>query len=106
MSHTVHMLLVESSEADAQLIRRMLPNTAKTEYEVVEAATLAEALDAIADRDFDIILLDADLADCDGVQTVKTCHRAAQHTPIIVLTDGGERSGLACIEAGAHDYLD
>jgi signal transduction histidine kinase len=56
--------------------------------------------------EFDVILLDLNLPDSRGLETVKAVHRKAAGTPIVVLTGFEDESvGLEAIGLGAQDYL-
>jgi len=76
------------------------------EFDVVEAATGAEALDKARDGHTDLVLLDVGLPDMDGREAVKIMRREGFKSPIVMLTghdtDSDEILGL---ESGANDYV-
>lgn len=101
------LLLVEDCVGDADLIRRCLDAAAGgAAHEVVTVPTLAKALAWLDRGSFDLALLDLGLPDSVGVETLKRLVASAPDLPVIVLT-GHEEDGLgiACIDAGAQDYL-
>lgn len=66
----------------------------------------AEALDLIAGRGFDLVLIDAGLPDMPGMEVLREI-RGARDTadlPVIMLTAGEDGSGPAALTAGADDY--
>ncbi|WP_256731312.1 response regulator [Sphingomonas sp. dw_22] len=66
----------------------------------------AEALDLIAARGFDLVLLDTRLPDMSGMEVLGEI-RGSRHTadlPVIMLADGEDGSGTAALAAGADDY--
>ena len=68
--------------------------------------TLSEACDALDAVATDLVLLDLNLPDSSGVDTVRRIHAAAPTTPIVVLTSTSDETvGLDAIKAGAEDYL-
>ncbi len=75
-------------------------------YGVVATTNGAEALDAVKERDPDVLLLDVSMPMVDGL-TVARVLRAEQHRiPILMLTartETGDR--VAGLDAGADDYL-
>jgi DNA-binding response OmpR family regulator len=79
------ILIVE----DYDDVRRMLKVLLEfEEFQVVEAATGSEALEAIKKQPPDVILMDLALPGFDGFETIRRIRAADgfQNTPIIVLT--------------------
>jgi CheY-like chemotaxis protein len=100
------LLLVEDNPGDADLVRESLTGGSFESFEIVHAASVAEAVAALAELVVDVILLDLGLPDGNGVGTVRAIREVAAELPIVVLT-GVEDDGLAlaCIDAGAQDYV-
>ncbi len=68
--------------------------------------TARGALDAIAGRGFDLVLLDLGLPDLDGVEVCRRVRAAQPATVIVVLTARVEEMDVVVgLEAGADDYL-
>jgi DNA-binding response OmpR family regulator len=68
--------------------------------------TARGALDAIAGRAFDLVLLDLGLPDLDGVELCRRVRAAQPATVIVVLTARVEEMDVVVgLEAGADDYL-
>ena len=64
------------------------------------------ALDAVAGRAFDLVLLDLGLPDLDGVEVCRRIRAAQPGTVIVVLTARSEEMDVVVgLEAGADDYL-
>lgn len=100
------VLLVEDSDADAYIVTRLL-KTPPAQFDVTHAASLSGALTCLARRqDFSAILLDLNLGDCQGLETLVQINEHAPSLPIIVLT-GIEDTELAenAVRRGAQDYL-
>jgi two-component system KDP operon response regulator KdpE len=74
-------------------------------YEVVEAASGAQALAALRDALPSVVILDLGLPDMDGVDIVLDVRR--EHgIPIIVLSARGEEyQQIKALDAGANDYV-
>jgi DNA-binding NarL/FixJ family response regulator len=74
---------------------------------------LDEALDACAEyatltqgRQFDVALLDLNLPDSTGLETMKRFRQEMPQIPIVVLTGVDDRNlALRAIAAGAQEYL-
>jgi two-component system KDP operon response regulator KdpE len=87
-------------------VRRFLQRSLAAQgYIVYEASSGQEVLVAVADDRPDLVLLDLDLPDLDGVEVT---HRLREWTsiPIIILSNRDEeRAKIAALDAGADDYL-
>lgn len=104
---TVSVLLVEDSPGDARLVKEYLSD-AKGEFnaELTVKETLADALDLLELKPFDVILLDMSLPDSNGIDTFTSCHSAAPRTPILLLTGlSDDMIARQIIALGAQDYL-
>jgi two-component system KDP operon response regulator KdpE len=92
---------------DEPQIRRFLrPSLAAQGYEMIEAASGAEALARAGDSAPQIILLDLGLPDADGVALIRSL-REWTETPIVVLSvRNRETDKIAALDAGADDYVE
>ncbi|MCB8932969.1 MAG: response regulator [Fimbriimonadaceae bacterium] len=87
-------------------IRRFLKASLDpVEYELIEAETGQQGIQATAMRNPQVVLLDLGLPDMDGVDVAKSLREWTQ-VPIIVLSARGqEKDKIDALEAGADDYL-
>ncbi|MDR5897573.1 diguanylate cyclase [Halomonas vilamensis] len=101
------IVLVEDEPGDAGLIRYSLKFSGN-EHDVHWVSSL-EALDThlrAAAASPDVILLDLNLPDSSGLDTISRCKAMARETPIVVLTGHDDmKFSLKALEAGAQDYL-
>ncbi len=100
------VLLIEDERGDAELIRIQLhePGTEAFAVQIVDSLAAARQL---IDEGLqpDIVLLDLNLPDSNGLQTVDRC-RALTEAPIVVMTGHDDDAlSAAALEAGAQDYL-
>ena len=104
---TFSVLLVEDSAADARLVERYLRKVpTDVSFELERVDRVAKARDQIEKQKPDVLLLDLNLPDSNGLSTVTTMLGWAAGTPIVVMT--GENDGELAVEAvrmGAQDYL-
>lgn len=102
------ILIVEDEPGDAELIRLQLLERDSQAFQVHLAASLAEAKTCLLEQGLrpDVILLDLNLPDSTGTETVRRCRKIAPDVPLVVLTglDDHDATKMA-IEAGAEDYL-
>ncbi|MBC8469360.1 MAG: response regulator [Planctomycetes bacterium] len=106
-SEKIDILMVDDDPGAYRLLKLILDESPKpVEFVVESAGTLAEALDVLAGRSFDLVMLDLGLPDSNGVQTVEKVYQAYPHIPIVVLTGlADEETGIQAIKKGASDYL-
>ena len=75
-------------------------------YEVTRVVNAAQAERALADRSFDLALLDMVLPDIDGRELVKTWRRERPGMVVVIMTGYGDvGTAVECIRAGACDFL-
>jgi len=91
---------------DEPQIRRFLGIGLRAQgYEVVEAATGADGLAALATGGADLVVLDLGLPDRDGREVLKEL-RSWSNVPVLVLSvRANEGEKVALLDAGANDYL-
>jgi two-component system chemotaxis response regulator CheB len=96
---------------DAMLIRRMVTDVlaADPSIEVVgEAANGRIALQKIAQLGPDLVTLDVEMPEMDGLQTLKEIRRTYPRLPVIMfsaLTERGASDTLEALHHGASDYV-
>lgn len=74
-------------------------------FEVIEATSGSEAMQALRDRLPDLILLDVMMPDMDGFETLELI-REISTVPVIMLTAKGEEEDrVRGLELGADDYI-
>jgi signal transduction histidine kinase len=107
MRDNVRILLVEDDAADARLIELALSEMDGTaSLDLVRVERLSKALEALAARNTDAILLDVNLPDSRGLDTVARMVEIAPMVPIIVLTGlADELLTVQALQKGAQDYL-
>lgn len=102
----LHILLVEDNPGDAHLIVELVAESFKLSCVINQVARVSEAIDFLAKQTVDIVLLDLNLPDAQGMATMNLMEFAAQSTPVIVLTGHDDPVlSLEVIKAGAQDYL-
>jgi len=104
----IRVLLIEDSSDDVRLVRRQLARESVPDqrFEVRHAGALRPALDFLGKGETDVILLDLQLPDSEGVETVLRVRDADAFAPIVVFTaSGDDATAAAALRAGAQDYL-
>ena len=103
----LRVLLAEDHPVNQKVASRMLERMGHT---VVIAPDGRQALAALEDGDYDLVLMDVQMPEMDGFEAVRTIREReamdGQHIPIIALTAHamqGDRE--LCLNAGFDDYL-
>ncbi len=114
----LRVLLIEDNPGDARLIQEMLRDTEELAQrvspgdaaggapEIVRETRLEEGLATAETEPTDIVLLDLNLPDSEGLATLETVHEETGGTPIVVLTGVRDQQvGVKAIQRGAQDFL-
>ena len=102
------ILIVDDSESDRLSYVRYLQSDEEHSYCIVEAETLEEGLELWRSQQPDIVLLDINLPDGDGLEFLEEIgtDQAINKLPVIMLTgQGDERIAVRAMKLGAADYL-
>ncbi|MGE4291105.1 MAG: transporter substrate-binding domain-containing protein [Desulfovibrio sp.] len=102
------VLVVEDDELSLQVVQRML---AKMGYASVPARNGREALSLLEKQDFDLVIMDVQMPDMDGVETTRHIRGTSglggkTRIPIVAMTAfamTGDREKF--LEAGMDDYI-
>lgn len=101
----LRLLHVEDNPEDAILVRLQLDDMPDVAFTVDVAETLQKAL-ASPGHLYTAALLDLDLPDSRGLDTVRAVRKRFPRLPVVVLTGRRERTlGLEALGLGVHDYV-
>lgn len=102
----LRVLLVEDSLADAELTALALRQALSASFELDYVSSVSDAIVHLRQSHIDVILLDLDLGETHGIETVTSLRPHAANVPIVVLSGGNdEHVALEALECGAQDYL-
>src|SRR5919197_6343227 len=102
MSERSRILVVDDERQSLRALKVILREAG---YEVIEAATMEQALDRAAVRPPEAAIVDLMLPDGSGVELCRKL-REWSSLPIIVLSAiGEEEAKVEALEAGADDYV-
>lgn len=97
------ILLVEDSPSDAFLTREAVDPDS---FQVTHVERLEQAIAALRQSTFDVVLLDLGLPDSQGLSTLQRLQREDNTIPVVVLSaKADEELALEAVAAGAQDYL-
>ncbi len=101
-----HILVFEDHPAEADLICEVLETCESASFHVKTADTLQTGLAMLDQEGTDAILLDLNLPDSIGLDTLDHIRTAFPHIPIVILTNLDDKDlALQGLRKGAQDYL-
>ncbi|ELY58931.1 bacterio-opsin activator domain-containing protein [Natronolimnohabitans innermongolicus] len=117
-ANVLEIVLIEDNPGDARLIQEMLRGTEELAQrvspddsagrtpEITRANRLEDGLETLEQLSADVVLLDLNLPDSEGLETLETVHAESDATPIVVLTGVRDQQvGVQAIQRGAQDFL-
>jgi len=104
----LRVLVAEDNQVNQVVVRRILE---KHDHDVTMVENGREALDALAKSSFDVVLMDMQMPELDGLQATRMLRRREREdhlprTPVVALTAHamvGDRE--RCLESGADEYV-
>lgn len=101
----MRVLIVEDNPGDARLVREILWE-ANGMFSIDVAEKLGQALEFLASKDVDVVLLDLGLPDSRGLETLTRLQARFPHLPIVIMTGSSDETiGVQAVQLGAQDYL-
>jgi len=99
----LEILYIEDDPDDVILLQDHLhPDRHRVRY----CGTLKEGLQVLSGNHTDLVLLDLNLPDANGVETVVQVRKQYPHTPILVFSGiDNDEVGIMAVENGAQGYL-
>jgi PAS domain S-box-containing protein len=99
----LRVLLAEDNVVNQQLALLMLR---KLGHEVVVAADGRQACEQVAQSDFDLVLMDMQMPEMDGIEATRCIRDAGHRLPIVAMTANAMDADRArCIAAGMNGFL-
>ncbi|AGB36363.1 bacterio-opsin activator domain-containing protein [Natronococcus occultus] len=115
---TLELLLIEDNPGDARLIQEMLRDATELTQRVnpdestnqaptvIHEDRLEDGIETLESSPPDLVLLDLNLPDSRGLDTLESVSTIANETPIVVFTGVSDQEvGVQAIQSGAQDFL-
>ncbi len=103
MSEKPRILVVDDEESHRIMLRAVLKDEG---YEVVEAADGTEAVRAVEQEPFDLVLLDVRMKTMDGIEALNEIRKISPLIPVLIMTAyASVKTAVEALKAGAFDYL-
>lgn len=102
----LRILLVEDNPGDAVLLECALRGVRRLVFKLSRVERLEEMIDRLRSESFDVLILDMDLPDSRGLDTVTRAVAHTPQTPVVVLTGrDDEEMGLEAMRRGAQEFV-
>lgn len=102
----IRVLLVEEDPAALEVLQEALSAGDEERYQTEWVGELGLALQRLSLGGVDVVLLDLNLPDSEGLATFERANAFAPDVPIVVLTSVDDQSlALRTVQGGAQDYL-
>lgn len=109
----MRVLLIESEPEDVLFLRDVLTEIGEGGFwstwvniEILHANSWIHASALLSEESVDVILLDLDVLDSQGIATFRRAQRAAQNIPMVLLVGRCEEGlGVRLVRDGAQDFL-
>jgi DNA-binding NtrC family response regulator len=103
MTAKARLLLVEDSPAILRLYREVLK---RLDVELCDADSGARALSELGERVPDVVLLDLELPDMNGVEILRTIRQRGLPAAVVVVTaHGSVNTAVEAMRQGAYDFI-
>jgi signal transduction histidine kinase/DNA-binding NarL/FixJ family response regulator len=105
-SHSIRLLVIEDAKQDIRLIKELLRDSNNYYFILESTPYLEKGLNKLSSDSFDAVLLDLNLPDSHGIETLYRALSQENKPPIIILTGlDDKKTAIKAVKFGAQDYL-
>lgn len=102
----VNVFMIEDDKFYCEYVKRLLGARTQPQFDVQRVSDMAAAQRYLKDERPDVVLLDLNLPDSRGLESLSRAREFVDGCPIIILTSSdNEQLGLQSVSLGAQDYL-
>ncbi len=103
MDKRARILVVDDEESHRIMLRAVLQEEG---YEIAEAADGPDAIRAVEQEPFDLVLLDIRMTTMDGIEALREIRKVSPFVPILMMTAyASVKTAVEALKAGAFEYL-
>jgi diguanylate cyclase (GGDEF)-like protein/PAS domain S-box-containing protein len=105
-SSPIRVLLIEDTPAEAAFVIECLTEYWAADFNITHANRFEKGIQFLQKGDFDVVLLDLNLPDSSGEQTIYNAREQAGDFPIVLFTSlNDEKMAQLALRHGIQDYL-
>jgi diguanylate cyclase (GGDEF)-like protein len=102
----IKILLVEDNPDDIALFEKKVHAAEGSSWRIQHRGTLASAVALVESERFDIVVIDPNLPDAQGLEALLLIQRALPTVPLLVLTGNDDDAvAVKAVQVGAQDFL-
>jgi len=103
----IHLLLIEENPSEAEWLQQALAQAAAPDVLVIDwHSQLASGLNRLTEISYDIIFLDLNVSDSQGLQTLTKVQQTAPNCPVVVMVESSEPLiATQVMQAGGQDCI-
>jgi len=102
----LRILAIEDNQVDIRIIESMLTESPNNASLFKISTSMKDAMAILEETQFDVIILDLNLPDSQGPDTLKKLNEKYPHLPVVVNTGAYEENlGIQALGSGAQDFL-
>lgn len=102
----LNLLLIEDNPGDVRLVKEILAIEGAGQFTPIATDSLGNAIELLGRKKFEVILLDLQLPDGNGLDSLLQIQAIAPGVPIVVLSNtADERLAVQSVQRGAQDFL-
>lgn len=106
MSKFLTVVIIEKDPAEAKRTHELLKKNTVKKVKSIITPTLSEALAHLNKKKFDVLILDPELTDSQGIESFRTINQAAPNIPIIlVIPSKDDAVARVAMSEGAQDFF-
>jgi response regulator of citrate/malate metabolism len=99
------VLLVEDDENDIIITKRKIAKSSLVINEIIISRTLKDTISIVHEKKIDLIILDLNLPDSQGIATLDSVLAVYSGIVIVITSIDDELIGVEAIRHGADDYI-
>lgn len=106
MAEKVRILMIEDNYSDVRIIKEMLIDVKEFNFDFKHVESLKQGMKSLGHDEFDVLLLDLNLPDSNGINTFFKAQKSAPNLPIVIYSGAAdEKVAIDAVHEGAQDYL-
>jgi len=105
-TYMIHALLIEDNADHIFLLKQIVSEVSADSIDIVHTSRLAAGIKMLNETKIDVVLLDLNLPDSSGLNTLLSVVNANSAVPVIVITGMNDKElGVKAMQNGAQDFL-
>src|SRR5919106_2730993 len=101
-THKFKLLIIDDEEQIRHLLRDLLGDS----YDCCDAGSAEEALAALSQQTFDLVISDIDMGGMSGLELVPRVHSIASDTVVVMISGNQDiEFAIKALRVGAFDYI-